>query len=61
MSRYFYPAHNGYLEIILVLGFVGLLIMSLFLISSARKARPADPRLRLGRPLDLLARHGAGQ
>lgn len=39
MGRYFYPAHNGYLEIILVLGFVGLLIMSLFLISSARKAR----------------------
>ncbi len=34
-----FPAHNGYLEILLVLGFVGLLLISIFLLSSAGKAQ----------------------
>lgn len=38
-SRYVFPAHNGYLEVLLVLGFVGLIFMSIYLISSARKAQ----------------------
>jgi O-antigen ligase len=39
IGKFYFPAHNGYLEVILVLGFVGLLIYSLFLLSSVRKAR----------------------
>lgn len=38
VGRYYFPAHNGYLEVILVLGFIGLLIVSFYLLSSARKA-----------------------
>jgi len=34
-----FPAHNGYLEIILVLGFIGLLLMAIYLVSLAGKAQ----------------------
>jgi len=37
-SFYFFPAHNGYLETILATGFVGLLFIGVFMISSCRKA-----------------------
>ena len=39
MDRFYYPAHNGYLEVILIQGFVGMFLMSMFLISSARQAQ----------------------
>jgi O-antigen ligase len=39
IGAFFFPAHNGYLEVLLVLGFVGLILISIFLISSARKAQ----------------------
>lgn len=32
-------SHNGYLDVLLHLGFVGLLLLSLFLVSSSRKAQ----------------------
>jgi O-antigen ligase len=32
-------AHNGYLEVILTLGFVGILLVSIFLLSCCRKAQ----------------------
>lgn len=37
-ERYVFPAHNGYLETLLVLGFFGLLLFSLFMLSSCRMA-----------------------
>jgi exopolysaccharide production protein ExoQ len=39
MSKFYFPAHNGYLEVLLVLGFVGLLLMSIYLITTAGKAQ----------------------
>jgi O-antigen ligase len=39
LGKFYFPAHNGYLEVLLILGFVGLLLFSMFLISSARKAQ----------------------
>ncbi len=41
LETYYFPAHNGYLEILLDLGFIGLIIIALFLISSGRKAQEA--------------------
>jgi O-antigen ligase len=35
---YAYPAHNGYLETLLDTGFIGLILISLFLIDNCRKA-----------------------
>lgn len=37
-SVYVYPAHNGYLETILDIGFVGLVFLSIFLIANCRNA-----------------------
>jgi len=34
-----FPAHNGYLETILVTGFIGLLFLSIFLIENCRRAQ----------------------
>lgn len=39
MGKFYFPAHNGYLEVLLVLGSVGLLLLSAFLISAAGKAQ----------------------
>jgi O-antigen ligase len=39
IGKFYYPAHNGFLEIVLVLGLVGLLLFSVFLIASAHKAQ----------------------
>jgi len=39
IGKFYFPAHNGYLEVVLVLGLVGLLLISIFLISLARKAQ----------------------
>jgi exopolysaccharide production protein ExoQ len=36
---WFFPAHNGYLDTILDIGFIGLFFLSMFLISSTRKAQ----------------------
>jgi len=38
-SYLYRSAHNGYLEVLLVLGFVGLLLVSLFILSSCQKAQ----------------------
>jgi len=35
----YFPAHNGYLETILDIGFIGLFFLSIFLISNCRKAQ----------------------
>ncbi len=39
LDRLSFPAHNGFLEVVLVLGFVGLALMAIFLASSAGKAQ----------------------
>lgn len=39
MASFYWPAHNGFLEIVLVLGLVGLVLFSIFLVSSAGKAQ----------------------
>jgi O-antigen ligase len=39
LGRFTFPAHNGFLEILLVLGFIGILLYSLFLVSSALRAQ----------------------
>lgn len=48
IEKYVGPAHNGYLQVILDTGLVGLLILSIFLISNCRKAREL-----MGRDLDM--------
>jgi exopolysaccharide production protein ExoQ len=37
-SFYFFPAHNGYLETLLAIGFIGLFLIVIFIMSSCRKA-----------------------
>lgn len=38
-ASYYFPAHNGYLETILDTGLIGLIFLSIFLISNCRKAQ----------------------
>ena len=39
LDNFSFPAHNGFLEILLILGFVGILLYALFLVSSALRAQ----------------------
>ncbi len=41
LEAYYFPAHNGYLEVILDLGFMGLFLLSLFFITAGRRAQEA--------------------